>query len=370
MPQPCSTSIAVLLLERLDHGGRRRGAADHHPLEGGQACAGLTHMVEQAEPDRRHARGEGHALALELLVEARSVQARPGHHHARADQRAGIGQAPGVDVEHGHHRQHGIPAGQPHDVGHHDRERVQHRRAVVKERALGIAGGAGRVAKAARRGLVELRPGKLPRQIRDQALVIHQTREPARGHVAGIAQYHYALEGGQLGRQLLQQRQEHGVGEQVAILGMVHDVGDLVREQPRIDRVTDGAAAGDGVVQLEVPVVVPGEGGDAFAWPHAKPVLERPGQLLGAPGEGGIGRAVRGRIRRAGHHLDRAVARRRVVQYRRDQKRPIHHQAAQHRHPDLPARLHVVAGVRRRFPIRSPPPCSYAQSRTLPCVVR
>ena len=83
--------------------------------------------------------------------------------------------------------------------------------------------------------------------------------------MAGVAQHHDALQGGQLRRQLLQQRQEHGVGEQVAILGVVHDVGDLIREQAGIDGVTDGADPGDAVVQLEVPVVVPGERGDALA---------------------------------------------------------------------------------------------------------
>ena len=168
--------------------------------------------------------------------------------------------------------------------------------------------------------------------------------------MAGVAQHHDALQGGQLRRQLLQQRQEHGVGEQVAILGVVHDVGDLIGEQAGIDGVTDGADPGDAVVQLEMPVVVPGERGDALALPDAEPVPKRSGQLLGALAERGIGGAVRRRIRRAGHHLDCAVARRRVVQNRRDQKRPIHHQAAHHRLHELeacpPARLRVV-GVPR-----------------------
>ena len=67
--------------------------------------AGLTHMVEQAEPDRRHARrrrSRSRSICWYRLAPSR----RAGHHHARADQRAGIGQAPGVDVEHGHDRQH------------------------------------------------------------------------------------------------------------------------------------------------------------------------------------------------------------------------------------------------------------------------
>jgi hypothetical protein len=190
---------------------------------------------------------------------------------------------------------------------------------------------------------------ELGRQIRDQALIVQEIREPACRHVGSIAQHHDALEGAQLRRQPLEQRQEHGIGENVAILGVVHDVGDLFGEQARVDGMADRADAGDAVVQLEVAVVVPGERGDPLAWPDAEPVPECLRQLLRAPAQVGVGGAVRGRIRRARHHLDRAIALGRVIEDRRYQKRPVHHQAAHHRlrtrKPLLSARLCALGGA-------------------------
>ena len=51
---------------------------------------------------------------------------------------------------------------------------------------------------------------------------------------------------------------------------MLDDVLDLLREQARIDRVQDVARARDAVVELEVPVVVPGERADAIRFLHSE----------------------------------------------------------------------------------------------------
>jgi hypothetical protein len=40
--------------------------------------------------------------------------------------------------------------------------------------------------------------------------------------------------------------------------------------QPDVDHVQDGADQGDGVVQLDVPAAVVGEGGDPVARPHTQ----------------------------------------------------------------------------------------------------
>ena len=141
----------------------------------------------------------------------------------------------------------------------------------------------------------------------------------------------------------------------MAILGMIDDVGDLVGEQARVDGVTDRAHAGDAVVQLEVAMVVPRERGDALAGPDAESVLQGAGQLLRALAERGIGGPVHRRIRRARHHLDRAVALGRMVDDRRDQKRPVHDQTA---HVRLRTRQPAV----RRCPWR----CSAARLHARP----
>ena len=71
-------------------------------------------------------------------------------------------------------------------------------------------------------------------------------------------------------RELLDQRHENRIEEDVAIFGMVDDVLDLLRKQARIDGVQDAAAAGHAVVQLEMAIAVPGQRGDALAMTDAQ----------------------------------------------------------------------------------------------------
>ena len=72
---------------------------------------------------------------------------------------------------------------------------------------------------------------------------------------------------------------------------MVDDVGDLLVEQPRVDGVADRAHAGDGVVELEVAIAVPGQRADPVAWRDAQP-LEHPGEPAGTPLRLAVGVAV------------------------------------------------------------------------------
>ena len=45
---------------------------------------------------------------------------------------------------------------------------------------------------------------------------------------------------------------------------MVDDVGQLLRKQARVDRMTNVSGAADPVVRLQVPVIVPCQCGDAI----------------------------------------------------------------------------------------------------------
>ena len=82
-------------------------------------------------------------------------------------------------------------------------------------------------------------------------------------------------------RQRLDQRREGEIEEQVSVLGVVDDVGDLLRKQPRIDRVQHRPRAGDAVVELQVAVAVPRERGDAIAGlaPTASPARWPPASI-------------------------------------------------------------------------------------------
>ena len=63
-----------------------------------------------------------------------------------------------------------------------------------------------------------------------------------------------------LRQQLLEQRDEHEIGKYKTVFGVIDDEDELLREQPRIDRVTNENGAADAVVGLEMPVVVPCDG--------------------------------------------------------------------------------------------------------------
>src|SRR5438046_7357584 len=112
----------------------------------------------------------------------------------------------------------------------------------------------------------------------EQTLVAKKALELRLLHRLGCAHRDVTLYRLQQRRELLQQRREAEVEEDVLVLGVVRDVGDLVREQPRIDRVDHRPGAGDRVVDLKMPVAVPGEGRDPLPGLHAE-ALQRAGEL-------------------------------------------------------------------------------------------
>src|SRR5579885_2833224 len=78
--------------------------------------------------------------------------------------------------------------------------------------------------------------------------------------------------------QLLDERDEGEVEEDVAVLGMIDDVDDLLGEEARIDGMADRAHAGDAIIDLEMAKAVPGKRADAVRLLDAQP-NERIGEL-------------------------------------------------------------------------------------------
>jgi hypothetical protein len=134
--------------------------------------------------------------------------------------------------------------------------------------------------------------------------------------------------------QLVEQRRESQIEEDIAILGMIDDVAELIDRQPRIDRVADGADARDGVVQLQVPVRIPGDGGDAIVGPYAQR-LQRVGELTAAPGSIPIGITMQVAFRGPRNDFLLRIARGRVFDDLRGHQGPIHHQSTHVCSPDF-----------------------------------
>jgi hypothetical protein len=115
------------------------------------------------------------------------------------------------------------------------------------------------------------------------------------------------------------------VDEEVRILGVIDDVKELRWEQARVQGVAHRAHAGDGIVDFEVPMGVPGERRDAIAQPD----LELPQglcQLARASMGIAVGLAMDRTFDRPGHDLRVGVISAGVLDQRRDQQRRFHHQ--------------------------------------------
>ena len=127
------------------------------------------------------------------------------------------------------------------------------------EHALGMAGGAGGVAEAGGGAFVEFLPGEVAVDLCDPVVVGDGVLEFRRRHVRGVGENDEALDRRQAVGDRLQERDEGEIDERHPVLGVVHDPGDLLGEEARIDGVIDRAGAGNAVPAFEMPVAVPGE---------------------------------------------------------------------------------------------------------------
>jgi len=88
-----------------------------------------------------------------------------------------------------------------------------------------------------------------------------------------------------------QQRDQRRVDDDDPVLGVVHDVDQLLGKQPQVQCVQHRAHARHGQVRHQVLGVVPHERADPFVAGHAQVVMERVGQpgrrgadlLIGGP---------------------------------------------------------------------------------------
>ena len=211
-----------------------------------------------------------------------------------------------------------------------EEEGVQQHRAVGVEHALRLARGAGCVAQRAGGILIEVGPRERRRHLGQQTFIAQQAADLAVGrHVLAIGHERVGLDGLEGGLELLDQRQEGQVEEQRRVLGVIGDVGDLLGEQPRIDGVADGADAGDGVVQLEMSIAVPGQRRHPVTRLDAE-ADQRVGELADALARLRIAVAVDTAFHRVRDDLDVGIDLGCIVDHAGYQQRPIHHQPAQH----------------------------------------
>ncbi|MCY1501317.1 hypothetical protein D9M68_353840 [compost metagenome] len=197
---------------------------------------------------------------------------------------------------------------------------------MAVEHALGIARRAARVAQ--RRGgvLVEHRPFEAVVGL-GQLLVAQQVRDASLlRHVRAVAHQHERAHRRELCGDLFDERQEVQVEEEDTVLRVRGDPHQLVGVQPRIERVQHAARPGDRVIQLHVPVAIPGQRGHRRAGRHVERA-QRVGQAARARRQVAKGIAVNVAFDAARHDLLIAVVPLGMAQQRRDQQWLMHHQS-------------------------------------------
>ena len=133
--------------------------------------------------------------------------------------------------------------------------------------ALGIARGAARAAHGGGRALVDVRPREARLLRGDELLVAKRIRQ--RIYVA-IADDDEGLHRRELRRDRREEKDQRSVDEDDAVLCVIDDVGDLLGEEPQVERVQDRAHSRNGEVRLLVRLVVPREGRHTVARTYAQ----------------------------------------------------------------------------------------------------
>ena len=83
--------------------------------------------------------------------------------------------------------------------------------------------------------------------------------------MGGVGENDVALDRRQPVGDRLQKRHEGEIDQRHPVFGVVHDPGDTLWEEARVDGVIDRAGAGDAVPAFEMPIAVPGERRDPVA---------------------------------------------------------------------------------------------------------
>ena len=247
-----------------------------------------------------------------------------------------VRQPPRVGVEHRHDRQHRVGLGEPDGVRGVHRHRVQQRRAVRVHDTLRVAGGAARVAHRGGGAFVDVGPVEAGRLGAEEVLVAqHVGAGGRRLERAGVAAAddEVVLDRLQVGRDLGEQRHQAVVDDDDAVLAVVRDVGELLREQPDVQRVQHRAHARDREVRLEVRLVVPHERADPVA--VADPEAAQPRRELLGPVRDLGERGALDRVAPERRDLAVAVHRPAVPEQEPDGQRVVLHRARQHVGPPV-----------------------------------
>ncbi len=124
--------------------------------------------------------------------------------------------------------------------------------------------------------------------------------------------------------QFFHQRHEVEIEAQNPVFGVIDDVGDLIREEARVDGVADRPDARNTEIEFQMAIGVPRQRSYPVPQSNAE-IGQRVGELANTAIGIGIGVAVNIAFAATADDFLPPVPARGVLQQRRDQKRTIHH---------------------------------------------
>ena len=142
---------------------------------------------------------------------------------------------------------------------------MQHDLAMAEMNRFGPAGGSRRVEHGRAGVLVEIGEREIGRADRQQRLVFNLDWEVGRRRLRPVVHQHVVLHRLQMGRELLDQRQEVGVEQDRGRAAVDDRVGDVFGHEADVHRLHHGAHHRDREVALVVAVAVPFEDRDDVA---------------------------------------------------------------------------------------------------------
>jgi len=251
-------------------------------------------------------------------------------------------------VEHRHDGQGRVHGGEIHHVGQRCGEGMQHHRSMRVQRTLGVTGRTRRVAKAGGGGFIQHWPSVIIVFRLKQSLVAEQVGYQRRRHVPIVGHGDPAFYARAKRQKHFHQRREIDVEEHQLVVGMVDHPCDLLRKQPRVDRVHHGTATRNRVAQLHMPIAVPGQRADPIALIDAE-ASDRRSQLPRPACQFAPAVAMKAVValcafNASRHDLGVAMTRFRVSEQAADQQRLFHHLA-----------FHCLTSRRHAGKARKPP---------------
>ena len=247
---------------------RQRRAADDH-LQVREVNLVDSGRGEQHLKQGRHAMGERHLLLVDHLDEDFG-RVSAGEHELDARQRRRVRAAPGVNVEHRRHRHVNVVAmetavARRKAIFDEAGERMQHHLPMGEIDALRPTGCSRRVEDGRAGVLVEVRERVVGRTDRQQRLIFGLDRKVDLLRLGPVVHQDVTLHRLQMGRELLDERQEVGVEQHRRRAAVDDRVGDVLGNEADVHCLHHGAHHRNGEVAFVIAVAVPFEDRDDVA---------------------------------------------------------------------------------------------------------